>query len=357
MIKTKVAKVDPLRPEHSIIAEAAEVLRKGGLVAFPTETVYGLGADAFNKVAVRKIFSVKGRPADNPLIIHIGNLDDLNVVAKDVSPRTYDLARKVWPGPVTLVLKRSESVPPEVTAGLTTVAVRCPAHPTALSLIRALGSPIAAPSANLSGRPSPTSARHVIKDLSGKIEFIIDGDDTFFGVESTIVNLTTDPPTLLRPGPVSVEDLERLLEAKIAVPSFARGLEESEKALSPGTRYRHYSPETPVTLTEFGQCTELSCMVECVRAVIEEYVNEGLKVALICSSETCRHYAGVKTLEIGSRLNPYEIAKNLFKTLREVDDLGVDVAIAEGFEEQGIGLAIMNRLRKASSDLRSCSQI
>ncbi|MEM2021675.1 MAG: L-threonylcarbamoyladenylate synthase, partial [Zestosphaera sp.] len=211
MIKTKVVKVDPLRPEHLIIAEAAEVLRKGGLVAFPTETVYGLGADVFNKVAVRKIFSVKGRPTDNPLIIHIGDPDNLNMVATGISPRTYDLIRKVWPGPITLVLRRGESVPPEVTAGLTTVAVRCPAHPTALSLIRTLGSPIAAPSANLSGRPSPTSARHVIEDLSGKIEFIIDGNDTFFGVESTIVNLTTEPPTLLRPGPVGVEDLEKLL--------------------------------------------------------------------------------------------------------------------------------------------------
>ncbi|MEM0297190.1 MAG: L-threonylcarbamoyladenylate synthase [Zestosphaera sp.] len=353
-MKTKVVKVDPLRPDHGVIAEAAEVLRNGGLVAFPTETVYGLGADAYNANAVRRIFAVKERPPDNPLILHIGDPGDLDLVAKDVPQIAYEVVGKVWPGPVTLVLKRNETVPPEVTAGLPTVAVRCPAHPTALSLIKTLGNPIAAPSANLSGRPSPTSARHVIKDMSGRVELIIDGGDTFLGVESTILNLMSDPPTLLRPGPVGVDVLERLMGVRVIVPSFAKGIMEAEKALSPGLKYRHYSPETPLTLADLGQCYDTDSYVGCVKAVVEEYLRAGLKVIVICSSETCRHYARVTTLELGSRQNLYEVARNLFKTLREVDEVSADIAVVEGFEERGIGLAIMNRLRKASSRVLSC---
>lgn len=354
MVKSKIVRVDPLRPDKEVIADAAEVLRNGGLVAFPTETVYGLGADAYNTNAVKKIFVVKGRPSDNPLILHIGDASELDLVAKDVPQIAYKIIGRVWPGPVTLVLKKSEAVPPEVTAGLPTVAVRCPAHPTALSLIKTLGNPIAAPSANLSGRPSPTTARHVIKDLSGRVELIIDGGDTFLGVESTIVSLMSDPPTLLRPGPVGVDVLERLTGVRVIVPSFAKGLMEAEKALSPGLKYRHYSPETPLTLVDLSQCYDINSYVECVKAVTEERLRAGLKVAVICSTETCRHYTGVATLELGSRQNLYEVARNLFKTLREVDELKVDTAIVEGFEEQGIGLAIMNRLRKASSRIVSC---
>ncbi|MEM0025859.1 MAG: L-threonylcarbamoyladenylate synthase [Zestosphaera sp.] len=347
-------KVDPINPDKEVISEAVEVLREGGLVAFPTETVYGLGADSFNKSAVKKIYSVKGRPPDNPLILHISDFKELEVVAKDVPSFVYELANKVWPGPVTFVLKKSDLVLHEVTAGLPTVAVRCPAHPVALALIKGLGNPIAAPSANLSGRPSPTTADHVIKDLSGKIEMILEGGDTFFGVESTIINLTTDPPVLLRPGPVGVEELEKLTNLKILIPAFAKGTEEAGIALSPGTKYRHYSPQTMLVLVEAGQCLTLAAYLKYVKSLINEYLQKRLKVAIICSKETCSDYGDLITLEIGSRNNLYEVAKNLFKKLRELDELRVDVAISESFKEQGIGLAIMNRLRKASSKVVAC---
>lgn len=337
-----------------MISEAVEVLREGGLVAFPTETVYGLGANSLNMSAVKRIYSVKGRPPDNPLILHISDFRELEVVAKDVPSFVYELASKVWPGPITFVLKKSDLVLPEVTAGLPTVAVRCPAHPVALALIKDLGSPIAAPSANLSGRPSPTTADHVIKDLSGKIEMILDGGDTFFGVESTIINLTTEPPVLLRPGPVSVEDLEKLTNLRILIPAFAKGLSEAGVALSPGTKYRHYSPQTKLILVEAGQCFTQATYLEYVKSLISKYLQKNLKIAIICSKETCSNYRNSITLEIGSRNNLYEIAKNLFKKLREIDELKVDIAISESFEEHGIGLAIMNRLRKASSEVVAC---
>lgn len=355
IIETKVLKVDPIHPEKEIIEEAVEVLREGGLVAFPTETVYGLGADSLNKEAVKKIYIVKGRPPDNPLILHISSLEELEEVAKDIPSLVYELASKVWPGPVTFILKKSDLVLSEVTAGLSTVAVRCPAHPVALSLIKNLGNPIAAPSANLSGRPSPTTAEHVIKDLSGRIEMILDGDDTFFGVESTIINLTSEPPVLLRPGPVGVEDLEKLTNLKILVPAFARGLEEAGIALSPGVKYRHYSPQTKLILVETGHCVTQATYLKYINSLINEYLQKHLKVAVLCSRETCSGYENVITLEIGSRRNLYEVARNLFKKLREIDELGVDVAISESFEEHGIGLAIMNRLRKASSNVIACT--
>lgn len=347
-------KVDPINPGKEVIDEAVEVLREGGLVAFPTETVYGLGADSLNKDAVKRIYGVKGRPPDNPLILHISDLSELEMVARDVPPSIYELASKVWPGPVTFVLRKSDSVLPEVTAGLPTVAVRCPAHPVALALIKGLGRPIAAPSANLSGRPSPTTADHVIKDLLGRIEMILDGGDTFFGVESTIINLTTDPPVLLRPGPVGVEDLEKLANLRILVPAFAKGLEEARIALSPGMKYRHYSPQTTLILVEIGQCLTQTAYLKYVKSLINEYIEKNFKVAVICSRETCPDYEKTVTLEIGSRNNLYEVAKNLFKKLREIDELRVDVAISESFEERGVGLAIMNRLRKASSKIISC---
>jgi len=349
-----VLKVDPINPGKEVIDEAVEVLKEGGLVAFPTETVYGLGADSLNKDAVKRIYDVKGRPPDNPLILHISDISELEVVARDVPSSIYELASKVWPGPVTFVLRKSDLVLPEVTAGLPTVAVRCPAHPVALTLIKGLEKPIAAPSANLSGRPSPTTADHVIKDLAGRIEMILDGGDTFFGVESTIINLTTDPPVLLRPGPVGVEDLEKLANLRILVPAFAKGLEEAGIALSPGTKYRHYSPQTTLILIEAGQCLTQATYLEYVKSLINEYLKKNFKVAVMCSRETCSEYENAISLEIGSRNNLYEVAKNLFKKLREIDELRVDVAVSESFEERGVGLAIMNRLRKASSKIISC---
>ncbi len=347
---TRVVKLSPLRPEKEVVEEIANVLREGGLCAFPTETVYGLGADGYNTDAVSKIFSIKRRPFDNPLIMHVSSKEMFDELVSDVPEIAYRLINFAWPGPLTLVVKKSRKVPNEVTAGLPTVAVRCPGHPIPLDLINALGRPIAAPSANLSGKPSPTNAKHVMEDLMGLVDVIIDGGETFFGVESTILDVTSDPPTLLRPGPIAVEDLARVLGTEIRVPPFARGLSESEVSLSPGTKYRHYSPNTPLVLAELDDYTDLSRLVREVLDFVNELLSKGLKVAVIASAETADRYRGrgIDVVVLGSRHNLFEVAHNLFEVLRSCDSLGVDVAVVEGFEEVGLGLAIMNRLRKAA---------
>jgi len=321
---------------------AIDAVLRGGLVAFPTETVYGLGADAFNPVAVRRIYEVKGRPSDNPSIVHIASLDQLSDVAIEVPPNLYDILRRVWPGPLTVILRKSSRVPLETTGGRETVAVRMPAHPVALDLIRG-SKPIAAPSANLSGRPSPTRIDHVIHDLMGKVDVIIDGGDTYFGVESTIIDFTGGRPILLRPGPFTLEELRRFFQ-DIEVPDFARGVREADAALAPGMKYRHYAPSKPVTLVE---CDDVDGIVKITGKLIDE-LGKKMRIAVICSSETCASYRGVELINIGSRSDLYGVARQLFWALRRVDELGVDAAVAEGFPEIGIGLAIMNRLRKAS---------
>ncbi len=352
---TKILYIDPLNPEQELIDEAVNILANGGLVAFPTETVYGLGADAYNVTAVTNIFKVKGRPMDNPLIVHIASPSMLDYVAIDVQEYVFDLAERVWPGPITFILKRSPDIPREVSAGLDTIAVRCPAHTVALRLIQGLNKPIAAPSANISGKPSPTNARHVIKELKGRIDAIIDSGDTFFGVESTVVNLLSDPPVLLRPGPIGVEELRDILGKDVVVPDFVRGLSEADTALSPGVKHRHYTPNTNLILVELRDYNDdiiINRLTSKVSDLVREYLSKGFRVAIIASKETANIYNdNVTKLIIGSRINLYEVAKNLFNTLRAVDDAKVDIAIVEGFEEKGIGLAIMNRLRRASSKI------
>lgn len=347
---TKIVRLDALRPDRDVIEGVANILRSGGLCAFPTETVYGLGADGYNPNAVLKIFNIKKRPPDNPLIMHVSSKEMFEELASNIPEIAYRLIDLTWPGPLTLVVAKSEKVPKEVTAGLPTVAVRCPGHPIALELINALGRPIAAPSANLSGKPSPTNVNHVIEDLMGLVDVIIDGGETFFGVESTIVDVTTYPPTLLRPGPISVEDLTRITGAEIRIPPFARGLSESDIALSPGTKYRHYSPNTPLYLIELDDYNDINKLVNTVLRYANEFISNGLRVAIICSSETAEFYRvrGYDVVVLGSRYNLFEVAHNLFNVLRLCDSLGVQVAIVEGFNEAGLGLAIMNRLRKAA---------
>lgn len=347
---TKVVRVNALKPDRGVIDEVANVLKSGGLCAFPTETVYGLGADGYNREAVMRIFKIKGRPPDNPLIMHISSREMLDELVIDVPEIAYRLIDFAWPGPLTLVLKKSAKVPKEVTAGLPTVAIRCPGHPVALDLINALGRPIAAPSANLSGRPSPTNAHHVIEDLMGLIDVIVDSGETFFGVESTIIDVTSDPPTLLRPGPVAVEDLIRVLGKEVKIPLFARGLSESEVSLSPGTKYRHYSPNTPLLLVELEDYRDVKALTTVVLSHANELTSKGLKVAIVASSETAEQYRtmGYDVLVLGSRSNLFEVAHNLFDVLRLCDSLKADIAVVEGFNEVGLGLAIMNRLRKAA---------
>ncbi len=315
---------------------AARLIVEGKLVAFPTETVYGLGADALNERAVRRIFEAKGRPADNPLIIHIAESEWLFELAREVPEVALRLAERFWPGPLTLVLPKGEKVPSVTTGGLDTVAVRMPAHPIALELIRLSGRPIAAPSANISGKPSPTEADHVVDDFYGRIECIIDGGPTPIGVESTVLDLTGEVPVLLRPGGLPLEDIERVI-GRVDVHPAVKGIEVN-LAKAPGMKYKHYSPNAQVILVEGPR--------EAVRRKMEEIVKEfrsrGLKVGVMATEK----YDADAFFHLGESIE--EVARNVFRALRELDKAGVDVILAEGIEERGLGLAVMNRLRKAA---------
>jgi len=344
-IKTMVLKVDPHRPEPDKIRVAAEVLKKGGLVAFPTETVYGLGANALDEKAVLRIFDAKNRPADNPIIVHVANRDDIYVLAEHVPQVAEKLIDEFWPGPLTLLFVKSDAVPNAVTAGLATVAVRMPSHAVAHALISEAGVPVAAPSANLAGRPSPTSAKHVMDDLSGRIEVLIDGGEIGYGVESTVLDLTTDPPTVLRPGPVTVEELRRVV-GEVEVHPIAKAEVPIEVAIarSPGMKYRHYAPAAEVVVVE----GPLEGIVKKVQELVDARGGIGKKVGVMAMEETASRYRADVVKVVGSRLDPRTVAKNLFKVFREFDAEGVKFVVAEGLEPTGIGLAVMNRLRKAA---------
>lgn len=346
----RIIKVNPINPNLEKIKIAAEEIKKGKLVAFPTETVYGLGADATNSSAVLKIFKAKNRPIDNPIIVHIYRIEQLEEVAVDIPEKAYDIARKFWPGPLTIVLKRNDKIAKETSAGLDTVSVRCPMHPIALELIKQSLTPIAAPSANKSGRPSPTTAKHVIDDLGNEVEVIIDGGRTLFGVESTVIDLTQNPPVLLRPGALPVEVIEKVI-GEIKIPEFAKGFKmdlEKVKIPSPGVKYRHYAPIKPLILVE----GEEEKKIEVIKKIINENKNEGLKVGLLACKETIEKI-GIEDIEkgiLGPKDNLFVVAYNLFSRIRMLES-NVDVIIAEGFHEFGIGLTIMNRLRKAASEI------
>ncbi len=335
-MRTRIVRVDPENPDLRSLEEAAEVIRSGGLVAFPTETVYGLGANAFDPRACSRIFEAKGRPKDNPLIVHIGSREDLDEVVRRVPDRVLPFIERLWPGPLTVILEKSERIPGEVTAGLETVAVRFPSHPIARALVRLSGVPIAAPSANLSGRPSPTSAEHVIEDLMGRVEMIIDGGETFLGLESTIIDFTEDPPLVLRPGPLTVEQLREI--GKVSLSKHALGVGKVDGVSpSPGLKYRHYAPRKPLILVE-----NPSRMGE----VLSRYENP----VVVCVEERKDLYKGFKVKVVGSLREEFTIARNLFRVLRELDDSDAEVIIFEGFPERGILLSVMNRLRRASSE-------
>jgi L-threonylcarbamoyladenylate synthase len=338
-MKTKILEINPKRIDLAKIKIAAEEIKKGNLVAFPTETVYGLGADALNEKAVAKIFQAKGRPFNDPLIAHITDTKELYRLSKQVPPVALKLAKAFWPGPLTLVLKKSELVSDIVTAGLDTVAVRMPEDNIALSLIRKAKTPIAAPSANLFGRTSPTTAQHVADDLDGKIEMIIDGGKTKVGVESTVLDITTKPVQLLRAGGVSVEKLKEVIgQVKIS--------KELEKGFrSPGMLNSHYSPQARLILVEGKRETQ----VEEVRQLASEYKTQGFKVGIMAKEENQKKYNGFEVKVIGKGTELEICAANLFSTLRSFDKEGFEIIITEGLEEQGLGLAIMERLRKAAA--------
>ncbi|WP_197525190.1 L-threonylcarbamoyladenylate synthase [Symbiobacterium thermophilum] len=339
---TRVLEVDPADPEPEVVAQAAAILRAGDVVAFPTETVYGLGANALSSEAVARIFAAKGRPSDNPLIVHIADTAQLEGLVESVPPTAERLMERCWPGPLTLVMRKGPAVPPEVTAGLDTVGIRMPDHPVALALIRAAGVPIAAPSANASGRPSPTTAEHVLEDLAGSIPAVLDGGETGVGVESTVLDMTTDPPMILRPGGLPREELEAAIGPVVLAPGVEGGTVERPR--SPGMKYRHYAPQAPLILVE-GPVLE---MQEKIRDLAMEYAEEGKRVGILCSAESRGVYVAPVILEYGARGDLAGIASDLFGTLRAFDRHQVDVILAEGVPEEGLGLAIMNRLRRAA---------
>lgn len=338
-MKTKILKINSQKIDLAKVKIAAEEIKKGKLVAFPTETVYGLGADALNKKAVAKIFQSKERPFNDPLIVHIADIKELHRLSRQVPPIALKLAKAFWPGPLTLVLKKSELVPGIVTADLDTVAVRMPANNIALNLIREAKTPIAAPSANLFGRTSPTTAQHVADDLGGKIEMIIDGGKTKVGVESTVLDVTVEPVRVLRAGGISLERLKEVVgQVKIS-----KELEEGFR--SPGMLNSHYSPRAKLILVE----NKRDAQVEEVRKLASEYIARELKVGIMAKEENQNKYDRFEVKVIGKGSELDVCAANLFSTLRSFDKEGFEIIIAEGVEEHGLGLAIMERLRKAAA--------
>jgi len=345
MKKTIVLKVNAHQPEPEKIQEAAKIIQKGGLVAFPTETVYGLGADALNAKAVKKIFLAKKRPTDNPLIVHIADKKDIHILAKDIPKTAEQLIDQFWPGPLTLILKKSKIVPKITVAGLNTVAIRMPRHKVALSLIKESKTPIAAPSANLAGRPSPTTAQHVLEDLNGRIEMILDAGPTLIGVESTVVDLSITPPKILRPGGIPYEKLLEILGGVELHPVVLA--EKTIKILhapSPGMKHRHYAPKAELILVE----GEVDAIIKKIQTLAQSYMAKNVKIGILATNETILNYHAHVVKSVGSREDLTTIARNLFRVLREFDEEKVDVIIAEGFPLKGLGLTIMNRLRKAS---------
>lgn len=344
---TKILDVSEEPINSQYIREASEILKNGGLVAFPTETVYGLGGDATDKEASRKIYAAKGRPSDNPLIVHIADFQQLVDISKDLPDTAKKLADAFWPGPLTMVVNKNEVIPYETTGGLDTVAVRMPSHLVALSLIRESGCMIAAPSANTSGRPSPTKASHVYDDLNGKIEVILDGGPVDIGLESTIVDLTEDVVTILRPGYINMEMLSSVVGEVRIDPGIVyndKGTTNGAKPKAPGMRYKHYAPKGDLTIVS----GEEAAVVKAIGQFTKEAKAAGHKVGIIATSATADKYTDGEVLVIGSREDEKSIAHNLYDILRRFDELDVDIIYSESFATPHIGQAIMNRLLKAA---------
>lgn len=342
-MNTQIYKIDSKAVDHRKMEEAAQLIRSGELVAFPTETVYGLGADALNPQASKKIYAAKGRPSDNPLIVHIAKFEDLEDIAKKVPQEAKKLADAFWPGPLTMIVDKNEKVPYETTGGMDTVAIRMPDHPVALELIRQSGCLIAAPSANTSGRPSPTLAEHVAEDLGGRIPMILDGGEVGIGIESTIIDLTEKIPMILRPGYITKEMLEAVIGTVQTDPGIIAA-DSTKKPKAPGMKYRHYAPKANLMLIDGAKCA----VVDKINELTDAMHSEGKKVGIIGTDETVASYRGDMVLSIGAREDEDAIARHLYKLLREFDEADVDVIYSESFATPRIGQAIMNRLLKAA---------
>lgn len=363
------------------LKEAAGILRSGGLVAFPTETVYGLGGNALDEDAARKIYAAKGRPSDNPLIAHVSCVEEVEPLVKEIPEAGRKLMEAFWPGPLTMIFPKSEKVPYGTTGGLDTVAIRMPDDPVANRLIALAGVPVAAPSANTSGRPSPTTADHVWQDMNGRIDMIIDGGPVGIGVESTIVDVSSAVPAVLRPGAITMEMLEEVLGEVSVDPAILGPLSADVRPKAPGMKYKHYAPKADLTLVEPGTGadresraeqvtgaeqkngadrntgaypetgldeTQLQAMIRKVRELSREKIEAGYKVGVICTDESRGCYTDGEVRSIGARKSQESVAHNLYALLREFDDLGVDYIFSESFPKDHLGQAIMNRLSKAA---------
>ena len=346
-MKTVIELYDAENRRSEVMEKAGEILKSGGLVAFPTETVYGLGGDALNPEASAKIYAAKGRPSDNPLIVHIADMEALKVLASEVPEKAKLLADRFWPGPLTMIMPKSDAVPYATTGGLDTVAIRMPSHPTAYELIRSSGVYIAAPSANTSGRPSPTTAQHVSEDLDGKIDMILDSGSVDIGLESTILDMTVEPPMILRPGAITADMFEEVI-GPVSVDETILGSESNKAPKAPGMKYRHYAPKAKLIIAE-GDIRE---EVLAIRQLAYAAHRQGERVGIIATGETLPFYKYGIVKNIGTRENEKTIARNLYRVLREFDDEKVDIIYSESFAMQGIGSAIMNRLEKAAGHLR-----
>lgn len=346
MITERIQIEDKEKPEEELLKKPARILRNGGLVAFPTETVYGLGANALNEEAAKKIYAAKGRPSDNPLIAHIADFDALEPLVLTINETGKKLMEAFWPGPLTLIFPKSDLVPYGTTGGLDTVAVRMPADPVASALIRLSGVPVAAPSANISGRPSPTTADHVWQDMNGKIEMIVDGGSVGIGVESTIIDVSGDEPMILRPGAITQEMASSVLGRPISLdPAITAGpLKDTIRPKAPGMKYKHYAPKADLTLVEGN----IEAVTGTINQMAKEKQSQGYRVGIICTDETRDQYHGELVRSMGIRAKEETIAHNLYAVLREFDDLNADVIFSESFSMNHLGQAIMNRLIKAA---------
>ncbi len=341
-METKIATIKKVSDDKKYIEEAALVIKNGGTVAFPTETVYGLGANALDEESVKKIFIAKGRPQDNPLIIHVAS-KNIDEYVKNVPEVAKKLMEKFWPGPMTLILEKKDIIPMTTSANLDTIGVRMPSNEIALELIKKSGVPIAAPSANISGKPSPTDLERCVEDLTGRVDYIIGGEKSKVGVESTIVDCTVNPPLVLRPGGITLEMLKEV-DKNIEIDKGLLSSSKDFKPKAPGMKYRHYAPNAKLKIIKGNR----KKTIEKINEMVQNYIDAGKRVGILTTKENSNSYVNGEKVILGESNNLEEIASNLFESLRAFNDLDVDIILAEAFDEEGLGVAIMNRLNKAA---------
>ncbi|MGL5313700.1 MAG: L-threonylcarbamoyladenylate synthase [Peptostreptococcaceae bacterium] len=339
-MKTIISKIDINNIDKKELKKQAELLADGNTVIFPTETVYGLGANALDEDAVIKIYEAKGRPSDNPLIVHVCEKEEIYDLAENVSDKAEVVMDKFWPGPLTIILNKKSIVPYRTSGGLETVAIRMPSHPIAREIIKQSGVPIAAPSANISGRPSPTKANHVYEEMNGRVSGIVLGGDCSFGLESTVLDMTGDTPMILRPGSVTKEDLEEIIGEVAVDPSLAKK-EDNKKAKAPGMKYTHYAPDAEVYIVS----GESNKVISEINKLVDENKSKNLKTGIMCLERNKEKYNG-EVISLGNTLD--EVGSNLFDVLREMDKRNIDIVYSEEFPNTGVGQAIMNRLLKSA---------